>query len=149
MKLVFLDIDGVMNSITGSVLYMADMEVSKIELLKKLINLSGAEGIVLTSDRRFSKPYMDQFIEVMDKFEIFLEGTLRYPKEYEEDPDDNRGKQIVDYLESSKNDIESIVILDNEDDGISDLFPDEFLKVDRKDGLTEDIMRHAIEILRQ
>ena len=87
MKLIFLDIDGVMNSMTGSVLYMADMEVSKIELLKKLINLSGAEGIVLTSDRRFSKPYMDQFIEVMDKFEIFLEGTLRYPKEYEEDPD--------------------------------------------------------------
>ena len=37
MKLIFLDIDGVLNSSSGSGPYLSDMEVSKLELLKKLI----------------------------------------------------------------------------------------------------------------
>ena len=72
MKLIFLDIDGVMNSAMGKEPYMADMEVSKLKLLKTIIDNSGALGIVLTSDRRYSKVYMNHFIDALDQFEIFM-----------------------------------------------------------------------------
>lgn len=52
MKLIFLDIDGVLNSSSGSGPYLSDMEVSKLELLKKLIIETNSLGIVITSDRR-------------------------------------------------------------------------------------------------
>ena len=47
MKLIFIDIDGVMNSAMGKEPYMADMEVSKLKLLKSIIDDNGAFGIVL------------------------------------------------------------------------------------------------------
>lgn len=148
MKLIFIDIDGVLNSANGREPYIADMEEEKLNLLSSLIHDSGALGIVLISDRRFSEPYMKQFLEALDKYEIFMVGEIRRPKEFEEDPNDNRGKQIQDYLETSKDDIESIVILDDIDDGISELFPDEFILVDRMNGLNEEVYTKALEILR-
>ena len=148
MKLIFLDIDGVLNSSYGKEPYIADMEVSKLSLLKQLIVESKADGIVLISDRRYSKPYMKQFIDALDQFEIFMVGMTRKPKRIEEDTEDNRGKQIVDYLTDSEDDIESIVILDDIDDGISELFPDEFILVNHFYGLNDDIYQKAVEILK-
>lgn len=139
MKLVFLDIDGVMNSSSGKGPYLADMEVLKLELLKKLIDDSGFDGIVLTSDRRLSEPYMKLFIDALDKYEIYLIGQLRRPKELEEDVNDNRGKQIKDYLENSNEYIDRIVILDDNDEGISQYFDEEFIQVNRFYGLTNEV----------
>ncbi len=147
MKLIFLDIDGVMNSSFGKGPYLADMEVLKLELLKKLIDDSGFNGIVLTSDRRLSEPYMKLFIDALDKFEIYLVGQLRRPKELEEDVNDNRGKQIVDYLASCNDDIEQIVILDDDDDGISDYFQNEFIKINRYYGLDENVAKRIMSLL--
>ena len=148
MKLIFLDIDGVMNSQSGHGPYIADMEVDKLKLLKKLIDESESSGIVLTSDRRFSKPYMDQFIKALDEFEILLVGQLRRPKDYKEDPLDNRGKQISDYLENSKDIIDKIVILDDNDEGLSELFHEDFVLVNKYYGLNIDIYNKALEILK-
>lgn len=139
MKLIFLDIDGVMNSVTGTGPYLVDMEVSKLELLKKLIVESKSDGIVLISDRRYSSVYMREFIDALDQFEIYLVGELRRPKELDEDINDNRGKQIMDYLSDSGSDIESIVILDDNDEGISGYFEEEFISVNRYYGLTPEI----------
>lgn len=139
MKLIFLDIDGVMNSATGTGPYFADMEVSKLELLKKLIVESKSDGIVLISDRRYSSVYMREFIDALDQFEIYMVGELRRPKEFAEDIDDNRGKQIMDYLSNSGNDIERIAILDDNDEGISDYFEEEYISVNRYYGLTPEI----------
>ena len=121
MKLIFIDIDGVMNSAMGKEPYMADMEVSKLKLLKSIIDDNGVFGIVLTSDRRYSKVYMKYFIDALDQFEIFMVDMTRWPKSIEEDIEDNRGKQIRDYLVNNKAD--KFVILDDMDDGISDYFP--------------------------
>ena len=139
MKLIFLDIDGVMNSATGTGPYLADMEVTKLELLKKLIVESKCDGIVLISDRRYSSIYMREFIDALDQFEIYMVGELRRPKEFDEDIDDNRGKQIMDYLSNSGNDIERIAILDDNDEGISDYFEEEYISVNRFYGLTPEI----------
>ena len=147
MKLIFLDIDGVMNSSSGRCPYLADMEAEKLSLLKKLIDESGSTGIVLTSDRRYSEIYMRLFLDALDQYEIFMFGSLRKPKEIEEDPDDNRGKQIMDFLSNIDEEIEKIVILDDNDEGISNLFPDELVIVNRFFGLNEDIYNKAMNIL--
>ena len=137
--IVFLDIDGVMNSSKGKGPYYADMEEEKLFLLKKLIDDTNSSGIVLTSDRRYSNVYMKHFIDVLDMFNIKYLGMTRLPLDYKVDPYDNRGRQIQDYITNSKEDISSIVILDDNDDGISKLFPDEFIKINRFYGLTIDI----------
>ena len=147
MKLIFLDIDGVMNSSLGKEPYLADMEVSKLNLLKKLIDNSNSTGIVLTSDRRYSKVYMKEFINALKEYDINLVGIIRNVKELEEDINDNRAKEIMDYLVDSNEDIDSIVILDDNDDGISNLFNEEFILVNRSYGLNEEVYNKAIEIL--
>ena len=146
MKLIFTDIDGVLNSALGSGPYESDMEVSKLVLLKELINLSHAEGIVITSDRRFSDVDMEHKMDAFDKYEIFVVGSLRRPSE--EDLEDSRGKQIVDYLNNTKEAIDNIVILDDLDDGISELFHEDFILVDRLYGLTSDVVVKALETLK-
>ena len=139
MKLIFLDIDGVMNSAMGCEPYLADMEVTKLKLLKRIIDEMQCDGIVLTSDRRYSSVYMRLFNDAINKFDIKLVGETRRPKEIDEDMDDNRGKQIMDYLVDSKNDIERMAILDDNDEGISNLFDEVFIKVNRFYGLNEEI----------
>ena len=146
MKLIFLDIDGVLNSASGHGPYLSDMECEKLLLLKKLIVDSSSEGVVITSDRRYSKIDMKGKIEAFDQYEIYVVGELRKPND--EDLDDNRGKQIMDYLSSSKDDIERIVILDDNDDGISSLFYEDFILVNRYYGLNDEVYHQAMEILK-
>lgn len=146
MKLIFLDIDGVLNSATGKEPYVSDMEVEKLKLLKKLIDDSGSSGVVITSDRRYSKVDMEDKTEAFDQFEIFIVGETRRPNQ--DDLEDNRGKQIMDYLSSSKEDIDRIVILDDNDDGISNFFEEEFILVNRFFGLNDSVYQKALEILK-
>lgn len=146
MKLIFLDIDGVLNSATGKEPYISDMEVEKLRLLKKLINDSGSSGVVITSDRRYSKVDMEYKTEAFDQFEIFVVGETRRPNQ--DDLEDNRGKQIIDYLSSSIEDIDRIVILDDNDDGISNFFEEEFILVNHFYGLNEEVYREALSILK-
>lgn len=146
MKLIFLDIDGVLNSATGKEPYVSDMEVEKLKLLKKLIDDSGSSGVVITSDRRYSKVDMEDKTEAFDQFEIFIVGETRRPNQ--DDLEDNRGKQIMDYLLSSKEDIDRIVILDDNDDGISNFFEEEFILVNRFFGLNNSVYQKALEILK-
>ena len=145
-KLIFLDIDGVLNSSIGRGPYISDMEIEKLTLLKKLIDDSNALGVVITSDRRYSNIDMKDKREAFDKYGISIIGEIRRPNI--DDLDDNRGKQILDYLSSSKDDIDKIVILDDNDDGISNIFEDEFILVNHFFGLNEDIYNKAIEILK-
>ena len=146
MKLIFIDIDGVLNSTSGQGPYISDMEVEKLLLLKRLINESGAYGVVITSDRRYSQIDMEDKMKAFDEYEILVVGELRRPNE--DDPEDNRGKQIMDYLETTKDNIEKIVILDDIDDGISELFYEDFIQTNRVYGLDEEIINKTIELLK-
>ncbi len=147
MTIIFLDIDGVMNSSTGKGPYFADMEKDKLILLKKLLDRIDASGIVLTSDRRYSNVYMKHFINVMEMFEIPYLGATRLPLDYKVDPNDNRGRQILDYLAQSKDDVKSIVILDDNDDGISALFPEQFIKVNKYYGFDNNYILKIEEMI--
>lgn len=146
MKLIFLDIDSVLNSATGKEPYVSDMEVEKLKLLKKLIDDSGSSSVIITSDRRYSKVDMEDKTEAFDQFEIFIVGETR--RTNQDDLEDNQGKQIVDYLSSSKEDIDRIVILDDNDDGISNFFEEEFILVNRFFCLNDSVYQKALEILK-
>ena len=143
MKLIFLDIDGVLNSATGKEPYVSDMEVEKLKLFKKIIDDSSSSGVVIISDRRYLKVDMEEKTEAFDQFEIFIVGETRRPNQ--DDLEDNRGKQIMDYLSSSKEDIDRIVILDDNDDGISNFFEEEFILVNRFFGLNKDVYQKALK----
>ena len=134
MKLIFIDIDGVLNSASGEGPYISDMEIDKLELLRNLIQDTDTNGIVITSDRRYSKIDIANKIEAFDSFQIHVVGVLRNP--IIEDDFDNRGKQVLDYLSSFKEDIDKMVIIDDEDDGISDSFKENFIQVNRFYGLS-------------
>lgn len=147
MKLIFLDIDGVLNSATGKEPYVSDMEVEKLRLLKQLIDDSGSTGVVITSDRRYSKIDMGHKVQAFKQFNIPIIGETRRPKL--EDLEDDRGNQIMDYLCCSTEEIDRMVILDDNDDGISNLFQDVFVLVNRFFGLNDDAYKKALDILNQ
>lgn len=89
---------------------------------------------------------MEHKTEAFDQFEIFIVGETRRPNQ--DDLEDNRGKQIMDYLSSSKEDIDRIVILDDNDDGISNFFEEEFILVNRFYGLNEEVFHKALNTLK-
>ena len=135
-----------LNSGFGRGPYISDMEIEKVELLEKLIKESESSGIVITSDRRCSEVDLNNKIEVFHKYNINVLGITRYPNE--EDDEDNRGKQIIDYLSSSHNEIDKIVILDDNDDGISSYFDNEFVLVNRLYGINKEIYDKVLKILK-
>ena len=144
MKIIFLDIDGVLNSAMGKDPYFSDMEEKKLILLKSLIDESHSAGVVITSDRRYSSIDMSDKKKAFDRFDIKVVGELRRPNI--DDYDDNRGKQIKDYLIENPH-IDSFVILDDNDDGISPLFKDNFILINRFFGLDEEVLLKAKKIL--
>ena len=55
--------------------------------------------------------------------------------------------QIKDYLESSNEYIDRIVILDDNDEGISQYFDEEFIQVNRFYGLTNEVCDKIKKVL--
>ena len=80
------------------------------------------------------------------KYNIPVIGETRFPNQ--DDFDDNRGKQILDYLSTSKENIERIVILDDNNEGISDLFFEDFIQVNRFYGLNNEVYEKALMVLK-
>ena len=142
MKVIFLDIDGVLNSATGTGPYVSDMEVSKLEVLNGILKVIHFDGVVITSDRRYSDVDMFNKLDAFDQYEIKVMGQIRKPDKL--DFNDNRGQQILDFLADSDEEVESIIILDDNDDGISNIFNEDFIQVNRFYGLNDDISRKII-----
>ncbi len=144
-KLIFLDIDGVMNSSSSKGPYLSDMETSKLLLLAKLVAVTASLGIVISSDRRESNADMKEKKAAFAEYGIPVVGETRLPNE--DDLDDSRGRQIADYLVDQEEDIDAILILDDHDEGISSYFEEEFLKTNPYYGFDEEAFDAAISIL--
>ena len=110
MKIIFLDVDGVLNSLQdgNSVRLRTD---SHLKLLKQIVDATGAK-IVLSSSWRIGhtkarnnllKRLEEYGLQIMDSTPV-LSGAS------------SRGDEIRQWLNESKYEIESFVILDNEDD---------------------------------
>ena len=142
LRVAFIDVDGVLNSVLGTQgEHIADMEEEKLSLLNLLAFKASLDGVIITSDRRYLKNSFKVIVNEIDHLVPVL-GVLRDPKE-----DDTRGQQIVDFLETAPFEIEKMVILDDNDDGISTLFPDQFVLVNKFYGLNEEVVDKAAKII--
>ena len=158
-KIIFLDIDGVLNwhdtfidnyqerlmlnkyldeSIESRTkIWMCDIEYEKVMLLKYICDVTGAK-IVVSSSWRLSKPYI--FIEEkLIQMGLPIIGTTDFIY-------NNRGDEIRDYLNNHK--VDRFIILDDE------VFPDfndlvnYLVKTDfYNKGLDEVHVEEAIKIL--
>ena len=136
MKLIFLDIDGVLNKKSKDTPKTCVIEENHLDLLAKLVQKSGAE-VVLSSSWRLAadEPWRDQLlrggVSVSDQT-VRLNGN-------------NRQREILLYLEAHK-DVESFVILDDQVERFGKLKKNRVLVNPRK-GLTEANVSQALKIM--
>ena len=104
MKVIFCDVDGVLNSddFIDSVKGKQDIDIKTVLLLKRAIEETGAKIVMDTSFR-----YTQSFLKVQ---EMLLQNRIMFDKT----PfiDNERGKEIKQYLSKHK-DIEDYILLDD------------------------------------
>lgn len=151
MKVIFLDIDGVLNSDTyiekqldnSSEGIESEIDPATLILLKKAVDTTGAK-IILSSSWRIMRKY-NELEKFLMKFGISLSGKTPYV-------DGKRGLEIKQYLSENKN-IEQYLILDDE---IFESFDEELvnhlilIKSDQNyhgfsEGLTEKHIKQIVE----
>lgn len=158
MKVIFLDVDGVLNSRQGresrernGSFSAFSLEAEHLKLLKKIVDATDAK-IVLSSSWRYR--FWD------DKIAHLKEGPLYYAlcahlrkyemQLYDVTPyiryDVTRGDEIRAWLNMNRG-IERFVILDDENDFYASQLEDYLVQVSSETGLTEDDCSKAINKL--
>jgi hypothetical protein len=154
MKVIFLDVDGVLNYISCKTKYhgMLGIDDEKLELLKKIVDATGAK-IVLTSTWK-TDWFPTEYIEDLPFYGQYMVKQFGRHKLhiFAKTTDEEwalRGKGIIDFIKNSPTEIESFVILDDEPFDFESVgIVDKFVKTNFYDnGLTEDDVRKSIEIL--
>lgn len=154
MKIIFLDIDGVLNyggckarSATGCL----GIEEEKVQLLQDLVGRTGA-CVILTSTWK-TDWFRAQYIEDLPKDGQYLVRQLGkyriFILDKTEDPSwAQRGQGILDFIETSKYNVEQFVILDDESFDFIELGLDNrFVKTSFADGLLPEHVERAVCIL--
>lgn len=160
MKVIFLDIDGVLNCATSKSFCIDDdgrvikgVDSDKVKRLAKIVEATGAE-IVLSSDWKdgWNKYYISSkpsHAKYLDNH-LYKKGRLTIK---DKTPSTNkgswfRGEEILTYLRLHQ-DIENYVILDDTffEDFDNKNIIDHLIITDYKYGLTDENVKQAIEIL--
>lgn len=152
MKVIFLDIDNVLNTDAGIYLYYRKTKKNhyidpKIAAnLTKLCNLIPSANIVISSMWRgyFSLEQLRDYLKDYVNPEIIIDKTLI--SRFSDWDHPNRGKVIANYLEDHPK-IKEYVILDDLDDKISDQHKGHFVHVNPLTGLTSKDVHEAFKIL--
>lgn len=179
MKVIFLDIDGVMNSTEemialynqhGSSIDNTLPSPTKCKLLKQLVEETGAR-IVLSSSWRLSLNAIQKLIDLFENYNLVLSGFTCHEVEskkfkntlyedikpryqhtigdfgtYIETYIEDRGAEIAAWLLDHPK-VSNFVILDDEDSDIKAWFPNNLVKTDLLNGLTEEKVLECIKIL--
>ena len=157
MKVIFLDVDGVLNSEVSreqernNFDNWMEHEVSEMHVnnLKKIVDATGAQ-IVLSSSWRFDHPKATGRDFIVDPLMKVLDRKLKaVGLDIIDVTPDLRGKirgaEIQDWLDRHS-EVERFVILDDDVDMMEEQKPF-FVNTTFKNGLTEEMANKAIEIL--
>ena len=140
MNIIFLDIDGVLNTIGDTNLISNTFEFNKLMKLVKLSNETNSK-IIITSDRR-------TFIEEREMIDdIFNSYNMNYDYLSLKRTHRKRSDEILYYLSNNPN-ITNYVILDDNDLGYSDnnILSSHFIDC-FKNGFSEEELIKAVELL--
>ena len=176
MNIIFLDIDGVMNSTEemialynqhGSSIDNTLPSPTKCKLLKQLVDETGAK-VVLSSSWRLSLNAIQKLIDLFEPYNLILSGFTCHEvesKKFKNSPYEDikpryqhtigdfgtyiedRGAEIANWLLDHPT-VENFVILDDEDSDIKAWFPNNIVKTDLQVGLTLEDCLKAAEILK-
>ena len=160
MKVIFLDIDGVLNCATSKSYCVEDggrvikgIDSDKVKRLAKIVEATGAQ-IVLSSDwkdgwRKYYTSQKPSHAKYLDNH-LYKKGKLTIK---DKTPNTNkgawfRGNEILAYLKTHQ-DIENYVILDDVffDDFINKEIEEHLVLTNREVGLTDGNVNDAIKIL--
>ncbi|MCD8326435.1 MAG: hypothetical protein LUC90_07065, partial [Lachnospiraceae bacterium] len=147
MKVLFLDVDGVLNDY-GTTTRTSDhwpfVDDEKVARLRKIIDETGAK-IVLSSDWREERDIPCRnisYLELVEKLKAFGLEIFDYTPEY--GYRSSRGREIAGWLEG-RDDVESFVILDDRRDMHPNM--DRLVRTSMLDGLTDGIAEIAVRML--
>lgn len=152
MKVVFLDVDGVLNSMEWAtkvmneqgvdVFYRDMLDPDAIACLKKIVDETGAR-IVVSSTWRLIRKAMDALRLQLSEAGL---NICSVTPDINENIDDRRGQEIASWI-SEHEDVEGFVILDDDSD-MGSLMP-HLVKTSFHDGLLSCHVEPAIQILNQ
>ena len=109
MKVIFLDIDGVV-----SPFLQTKFEASKMKLIKDIITKTNA-NVVLSSNWRLTKRTRIAATNEFEKYSIVLFACTNYNRNLMNTKAENRGIEIKQWIEASQIKIESFVVIDDLD----------------------------------
>lgn len=153
MKVLFLDIDGVLNSRVyeiGKKLEDSFIDISRLPLVSKIVSETGAFIVLSSTWREHWKENIsecdDMGVELhnaFDKYNLKIYDTTGADKK-------NRSQEIREWLQEHDNDVENYVILDDTLWGWLEL-SDHVVRTDylKGKGLEEEHVYKAINILKQ
>jgi histidinol phosphatase-like enzyme len=138
MNIIFLDIDGVMNSTEDR--FSTELENKDYWIrLKRLVNKTNS-AIVLSSAWRIIERLTDCVKERLNEYNIKYIDKTPYLS--------GRGNEIKTWLDSTDIKVDKFVIIDDEISDIVGLFPDNVVKTDMHKGLQDEDIEKAIKILK-
>ena len=154
MKLIFLDVDGVLNysgckarSATGCL----GIEDEKVKLLRQIIDATRATVILKSTWK--TDWFLSEFIEDLPMDGQYLEKQIAkhnvFIRGKTEDPYwEQGGHGILDFIETSTYNVEQFVILDDESFDFIELgLENRFVKTSFTDGLLPEHVERAVSIL--
>ena len=140
-KIIFLDVDGVLNSARDG--FSIDLETDiHLKLLKQLVKETNA-NIVLSSSWKIG--FGCSFSLSNTLISRLKEHGLSILDITPEREDGNRILEIKEWI--SKNPVKNILILDDEEFDIRNIFPNNFVKINNEIGLQEKDVKKGIKIL--
>ena len=143
MKLIFCDIDGVLNSEIGTAESgVLGIEEEKLYLLQALLESTGAE-LVITSKARFAESIYEERLKTIENSGIKIRDAFR-GKTLSSNP---KAIEVLAYLQNKCKDIDNVLILDDNDHDFSEYFKHNFILVSTKTGLTVKDVEEGIAIL--
>lgn len=154
MKIIFLDVDGVLNSEKDLLNNSGDSEIfdRPLNLLKKLVDSTNAKIVISSSWRigcvRSGKEsfYGEQLFSVLEKRLSDVDLKVFDITPIINEPFVKRGDEIRKWLNDTKYDVENFVILDDEND-MCEFTSTNLVQTSMETGLTEEHLVIAENIL--